>query len=221
MTEMKNICATLALTAASLLPGIAMAIEEPAYEVLSESPDYQLRRYAPLVVAEMDVDGSFEGAGNDAFRPLAAFINGANTGAVKIGMTAPVTQRRGTENETARESSSTGEKIGMTAPVTQRVTAEGRYVVQFIMPTRYTLDTVPRPTDDRIRLRSEPGRVVAVHRYSGTWSEERYRDRLSALESAIARDGLQVTGDPVWARFNSPFALWFLRRNEIWIPVEG
>ena len=185
----------------------AMALEEPDYDVLRRAADYEVRRYPPYVVAELTVTGSFEGAGSRAFRPLAAFISGANVGSTEISMTAPVTQRR-------------GEKIGMTAPVTQRPSREGEYVVQFVMPSRYSLETVPRPTDERIRLREEPEQVVAVHSYSGTWSEERYREREARLREAVARDGLRPAGDPVWARFDSPFKLWFLRRNEIWLPLD-
>ncbi len=192
-----------------LLPSSpAVAYEEPVYEILAEADGYEVRRYAPYVVAELVVEGSFEKAGNRAFRPLAAFISGDNTAAAEIAMTAPVTQRGG------------GEKIEMTAPVTQSGTDEGAYAIRFVMPARYTLDTVPRPTDARIRLREEPGKVVAVHRYSGTWSEERYRERLARLRDAVARDGLEAAGEPVWSRFDSPFRLWFLRRNEIWLPVE-
>ncbi len=189
-----------------------MAIEEPAYEVLETEPEYEVRRYAPIVVAELKLDGTFEDVGNDAFRSLAAFINGANEGSAKIDMTAPVTQQRGEEP---------GEKISMTAPVTQEATSDGKYAIRFVMPSSYTIDSVPRPSDERIRIREEPGRVVAVHRYSGTWSERRYRDRLEKLRAALERDGLTLApgAEPVWARFNSPFALWFLRRNEIWLPL--
>jgi hypothetical protein len=189
-----------------------MAIEEPSYQVLTEADGYEVRRYPPYVVAELRVAGaSFEQAGNEAFRPLADFVFGDNTEAEEIGMTAPVTQRSG---------DGPGERIGMTAPVTQRSAGDGSYVIQFVMPSRYTLETVPRPNDPRIRLRREPEQVVAVLRYSGWWSEARYRDRLDRLRAALERDGLAVTGDPVWARFNSPFQLWFLRRNEIWLPVD-
>lgn len=193
-----------------LWAGAAMAIEEPSYDVLADRADYEVRRYPAHLVAELRVRSSFGRAGNEAFRPLADFISGANVGATKIGMTAPVTQRSAGER---------GEKIGMTAPVTQSSSGDGEYAVQFAMPSRYTLDTLPKPTDERIQLREEPARVVAVHRYSGTWSEQRYREREARLRAALARDGLSVTGEPVWARFDPPFQLWFLRRNEIWLPI--
>lgn len=182
-----------------------MAYEEPAYEVVRAAEDYEIRRYAPQLAAETDVVGDFDGAGNQAFRILAAYIFGENTARASIEMTAPVTQQR-------------SEKIEMTAPVIMQ-SASGRYTYQFILPARFTLATAPTPTDARVRLRELPARTFAVYRYSGGWSEERYsafRDRLLA---ALAADGVRPIGAPIFARFNSPFTLWFLRRNEIWVPV--
>lgn len=184
-----------------------MAIDEPAYQVIAREDEYEIRHYPPMVVVEIEVEGSFEKAGNEAFRPLFDFIAGANVGTSQIEMTAPVTQRQ-------------SEKIEMTAPVTQLATGSEKYVVQFVMPEEYSLETVPRPTNEEIRLREEPARTVAVHRYSGTWSETRYRKHLDQLRAALARDHVEVSGDPIWARFNSPFRLWFLRRNEIWLPIS-
>lgn len=193
---------------ALLLPSEVMALEEPPYEVVEKRSDYEIRRYPAYLVAEFEVESSFEDAGNDAFRPLADFIFGDNVDAEDIGMTAPVTQRP-----------DAGEKMEMTLPVTQRPSDRDAYVVQFVMPSRYTLETLPRPTDPRIRIRKEPEKLVAVHRYSGTWSEERYREREARLRAALERDGVRVTGPATWARFNSPWSLWFLRRNEIWLPI--
>lgn len=200
----------LASLAVLLLAGEVMALDEPLFEILSRSSDYEVRRYPAYLVAELEVRESFEEAGNAAFRPLADFIFGANVGAEDIGMTAPVTQRRETG----------GEKIEMTAPVTQRSANGEGYVVQFVMPSRYTLETLPRPIDERIRIREEPEKLIAVHRYSGTWSEERYSKHEARLRAALQRDGITPTGEPTWARFNPPFSLWFLRRNEIWLPID-
>lgn len=182
-----------------------MAVEEPAYTVLRTAENYEIRRYAPQLAAETDVIGDFDGAGNQAFRILAGYIFGDNESRTSIEMTAPVTQQR-------------SEKIEMTAPVIMQG-AGGRYTYQFILPARFTLATAPTPTDARVRLRELPARTLAVYRYSGGWSEERYRAYRDQLLAALAADGLTPTGEPVFARFNSPFTLWFLRRNEIWVPI--
>lgn len=198
-----------------LLAGVnAMAIEEPAYEVVETYPEFELRRYAPYLVAETEVTGSFDNAGNQGFRRLAGYIFGNNQGERKIEMTAPVNQRPADEG---------GQVVEMTAPVTQRALENGasrRFEIAFVMPKRFTLETLPRPTDPSITLREVPERLLAVRRYSGRWTERNYRENERALLSAVRAAGLTPVSVPVYARYNSPFSLWFLRRNEVMVEVE-
>jgi hypothetical protein len=184
----------------------AMAIEEPTYQVVASHPDYELRAYAPYIVAEVEVTGTQASAGNAGFRLLAAYIFGENRSRESIAMTAPVTTAR-------------SEKIAMTAPVIERAAGAGKYVVQFTMPAGYTLASLPEPKDRRVQLREVAARRIAVRRYSGGWSVSRYQAELRALERALERDALTFRGEPLWARFNSPFSLPFLRRNEIWLEL--
>lgn len=126
-------------------------------------------------------------------------------------MTAPVSQE------------AVGEKIEMTAPVGQQRSGE-KWQISFMMPASYTMQTIPRPVDPKVSLREVPARRMAVIRYSGFWSEEGYSRNKAMLESWIKEKGLETTGDPIWARYNAPFSLWFLRRNEVMIqlvPVSG
>jgi hypothetical protein len=199
-----------------LLGGDAMAIEEPAYDVVRQAPGFELRRYKPQLLAETDVRGRFDQAGGKAFRILADYIFGNNQAAEKIAMTAPVSQRPAEEGE-----SEGGTRIEMTAPVIQRAAdaQSGAFVVSFVMPARFTLYTVPRPNDARVRLREEPGRLMAALRYSGGWGESRYRDHEARLLKAVRAAGLTPIGEPIYARYNSPFSLPFLRRNEVLIEV--
>jgi len=186
----------------------AMAIEEPGYEVVRKADGYELRRYAGYCVAETEVAGSQSDAGNAGFRILAKYIFGANQSQQSIAMTAPVVQAR-------------SETIEMTAPVTQQPgAAPGTYVVQFTMPSKYSLQMLPKPNDARVRLRQLPDRLVAVRAYGGGWSLARYDAELSALREAMRRDGLVAIGAPQWARYNSPFSLPFMRRNEIWLEID-
>jgi hypothetical protein len=184
-----------------------MAIEEPDFSVKSKAANYEIRSYGPVLVAETNVEADFENAGNQSFRILANYIFGANQAKTKIAMTAPVTQE------------SKSEKIEMTAPVTQSKGSAG-FVVQFTMPKKYTMETIPRPNDSRVSLRQLPAREVAVYTYSGSWSESRYNKMLAAFKEELKSDGVVTAGEPVLARYNSPFQLWFLRRNEIWIEVK-
>ena len=115
--------------------------------------------------------------------------------------------------------SSKKEKIKMTAPVTQSKDSSG-FLVQFTMPKPYTLDTLPIPNDSRVKLREMPAKRVAVFSYSGSWSESRYQEKLGEFKEALKTDSLHTVGEPTLARFNSPFQLWFLRRNEIWLETS-
>jgi hypothetical protein len=184
----------------------AMATEEAPYTVLKTDGMFELREYAPQVLAEIIVDGDLEGAGNKAFRPLFRYISGDNKARSTIAMTAPVSQEQ------------QGEKISMTAPVSQH-RVQGKWAVSFMMPASYTMATLPIPDDPNIRLRPVPARQVAAVRYSGFWSEEKYLLHKEKLEKWITDNRFTASGEPVWARYNPPFTLWFMRRNEILIPV--
>lgn len=196
--------------------GKAMAIEEPAYETVRQGPVFELRRYRPFLLAETQVSGDFDAVGGQAFRILADYIFGNNQDRESIPMTAPVSQRPAGNAE-----SGAGTRIEMTAPVSQRLVDPTRnaYVISFVMPARFTLATLPRPNDPRVTLREEPARLMAVLRYSGSWAETRYREHETRLLEAIRTAGLTPVGEPVYARYNSPFALPFMRRNEVMVEV--
>ena len=192
---------------AALLPAVVSAVEEAEYRVLLEDGPFELREYAPSIVAETAVDANFEDAGNRAFRTLFRYIDGNNVAQKEIAMTAPVSQEPSSE------------KIAMTSPVEQRASESG-WVVSFMMPSSYTMETIPQPSDPAVRLRAIPAYRAAAIRYSGFWSEARYREHLQELTAWIERQGLETAGDPVWARYDPPFKPWFMRRNEILIPVR-
>ena len=186
----------------------AMAIEEAAYKVVQKDSPFELRDYAPHILAETVVDGTLENAGNTAFSPLFRYISGANKSRGKVAMTAPVSQEQAAE------------KIPMTAPVGQQ-RVQNKWAISFMMPAGSTLESLPVPTNPQVTLRQVPARRMAAVRYSGTWSEKRYLEHLQELEAWLQKKGLIKTGDPVWARYNPPFTPWFMRRNEILIPVKG
>jgi effector-binding domain-containing protein len=192
----------------------AQAIEQPRYQVERSLEDrsIEVRRYEPYLVAEVVVPGPAEQAGNQGFALLGAYIFGRNQGDRKIAMTAPVTQA-------AQSAPST--KIEMTAPVAQRpVEAGAGFTVQFMMPSSYTLDTLPLPVDARVRLKEVPAMRIVAITYSGTWSQANYQEHLDRLKDAVAKAGLQVEGEPVYARYDAPFMPWFMRRNEIWFALK-
>ena len=185
----------------------ALAIEKAKYTVLEKENDFEIRQYDIQIVAETYVDGDLEEVGNEGFRRLYAYISGENTKKQSISMTAPVSQETGSE------------KIAMTAPVKQEK-KDNQWRITFLMPSEYSLETLPEPDDRRVKLAQEPGRLMAAVKYSGTWSEEGYEENKALLEDYIQKRGLVKAGEPVWARYDPPFMPWFLRRNEVLIPIE-
>ena len=178
---------------------------EQAYRLELHADAYDIRVYQPYLVAEVIVPGPAESASSDGFRMLAAYIFGANSGSQRLEMTAPVTQ--------------TPVTLPMTVPVTQSRT-DGGFCVRFVMPAGYTLATLPVPNDPHVKLRDVPAQRVAVLRYSGRWTEENYAEHLAELRASLTAAGLNSHGAPILARYNAPYVLPFLRRNEVWLSLD-
>lgn len=195
-----------ALAFGLIYPCLVMAVSEPKYSVEVQADHYEIRSYAATIVAETVVDGSFEEAGNKGFRILADYIFGNNTSKSKMAMTAPVSQQ------------ASSEKIAMTAPVSQS-REQGGYLIQFTMPEPFTMETLPEPNNPQVHLRLIKPRKIAVYSYSGSWGQGRFEEKLSEFKTALQKDNIKTVGEPIFARFNSPFQMWFLRRNEIWLEI--
>lgn len=202
------LCVMFSAALVALGPVDAMAAEEASYEVLKQDGKFEVRQYAGHILAETVVEGNLEDAGSKAFNRLFGYISGENKMQDKVAMTAPVSQQPA------------GEKIAMTSPVGQQRDGEN-WAVSFMMPEAYSMETLPEPNDPLIVLRQVPPRTMAAVRYSGFWSEKNYQKHKAELEEWMAGEGLIIAGDPVWARYNAPFTPWFLRRNEILVPVEA
>jgi hypothetical protein len=181
--------------------------EKQAYDVVRSYGEFELRRYAPYVVAEVTVQAPFEDAGNIAFRTLLRYISGQNRSATKVAMTAPVLQQP-------------SERIAMTAPVQQRETAEGEFAVAFVLPSSFTLESAPVPTSPDVRLSQRPGVLAAARRYRGGWSRGAFERHREELEHAVRAAGLVPVGAATWARYDPPFMPSFLRRNEVVLEVS-
>lgn len=208
-----NVAKTIVYVILSLLPiclcsCATVGIEKAKYTILEKDGPFEIRLYQPQIVAETIVESDFANAGNIAFRRLFNYISGNNRKKESIAMTAPVNQE-----------SNPGQKIAMTAPVNQQK-SQDNYVVSFLMPSKYTRQTLPEPVDPNIRIREIPSQTIAAIRYSGSWSIKRYEAKKALLEQFISKRGLQITGEAIFARYDPPFQIWFLRRNEVLFPVQ-
>ena len=185
------------------------AYDEPEYLLVESTGDFEVREYAPMLVAEVIVHGSYKDAGNRAFRKLFDYISGNNQSQQEISMTIPVNQQK-----------IESERIEMTTPVTQTQESEGKYRISFVMPSRFNESSIPLPTNPEIQIRSNPARTMAVKKFSGSWSEKNFQKNETMLWQMIQDNNWEILAEPVYARYNSPFSLWFLRRNEIMIEVR-
>jgi hypothetical protein len=185
----------------------AMAIEQPKYDLKLKDGDFEIRRYAPYIVAEVVVNGDQGQAVQSGFRKLAGYIFGGNAGRTSIAMTAPVAQ------------TPEGENIAMTSPVTQAPVSQGRWTVQFMMPAAYTLDKLPKPNDPDIHFRSEPAREMAALRFSGVARERSYREKTDILKRWLAAKKLTAIGSAVLAQYDPPWTPWFMRHNEVLLEI--
>lgn len=197
---------TLALTLA-LFSVMTHATEEPSHAVIQADGKIELRQYDVMLVAEVQVDGSMGEASSKGFRALADFIFGNNASAEKIAMTAPVSRERSS-------------KIDMTAPVTREQTGDDTWTVSFVMPEKWTIETLPRPNNPAVTIREEPGKLMATIQFSGLGRMESHLRNQQKLEAWIAQNGFVAIGQPLYAGYDAPWVLPFLRRNEVMIPVE-
>lgn len=183
----------------------AAAVEEPAFEVVETDGGVELRRYAPLMVAETVAAGEFTDAGNAAFRVLFDYISGANDAGTKIAMTAPVVQQPALDPASS---------VSVTEP------AEEGWRIGFVVPAGFGRETVPGPADPRVSIREVPERLIVAVRFTGRWTAERFERHQRLAEAWSGDHGYEIAGAAVWARYDPPFVPWFMRRNEVLLPVR-
>lgn len=207
--------------AALLIGTNAMAVEESKFEIVVQEANFEVRQYAAFMVAETWVDGDMDAASGKGFRRIVDYIFGNNTASQpaassNIAMTAPVTIQP--ERQTAT--------LAMTAPVAIEPASGGlemggaqRWRVHFVMPSQYSMATLPTPNNDAVTLREVPAKRVAVARYSGFNTEGRIQEETDALVAWMQTRQLMGAGPAQLARYDPPWVLPLWRRNEIHIDI--
>ncbi len=181
-------------------------VETPNYEVVTAESNIEVRRYDPMIIAEVQINGPREGSIGDGFRLLADYLFGNNIVQQDIAMTAPVQQQEST-------------KIAMTAPVQQQQ-EDDAWQVSFVMPSEYSMDTLPTPVNDRVTLKEVPAKQFVVITFSGTNSDQNVKEHEEKLMEYIQSQNLSVTGSPKYAFYNPPWTLPPMRRNEVMIEIQ-
>lgn len=209
-THVLFIIAGIVITAAVVAGPMASNVEQAKYTVAEthgtpKNGTIEIRDYAPMIVAEALVKGERKEAINEGFGIIADYIFGNNTARQDVAMTAPVMQQ-------------TSETIAMTAPVMQQAEG-GMWVVRFVMPAEYSMESLPKPTNDAVTLKTLEARRFAVIRFSGTAGQERIGAHEDALRAFMEAKGLKAGSEPVYAFFNPPWTLPFLRRNEVMVEI--
>jgi len=192
---------------AALAGNIMSNVEQPDYKLVTSEENIEIRDYPPMIVAEVEVSGERKQAINEGFKILADYIFGNNTSNQKMEMTAPVT------NEL-------GEKMDMTAPVLQELHMD-KWKVRFVMPKKYSFETLPKPNSKDVILIRLPARRFAVIRFSGLANNENIKLHTEELEAYIVAEKLKPIGQAVLAFYNPPWTIPFLRRNEVMIEVDS
>jgi|TARA_B110000438_G_scaffold225940_1_gene220080 hypothetical protein len=180
---------------------IMSRVETPAYEVIKSQGKIEIRQFGPMIIAEVQVQGERADAISKGFRLLADYIFGNNTTRQNIAMTAPVQQRESTQ-------------IAMTAPIQQHSTKDS-WLVSFVMPSEYSMESLPEPKNDRVTLKKIPSQQFIVITFSGTSSDENVREHEEELIEFTKANNISVTGRSKYAFYNPPWTLPLLRRNEV------
>jgi DNA gyrase inhibitor GyrI len=196
----------IVILAAVLWGPLMSNVEQAKYNVIETHGSIEIREYAPMIVAEVSVSGDREKAISAGFRLIADYIFGNNISSQKVAMTAPVIQQP-------------TEKIAMTAPVTQQGSKED-WVVRFVMPSSYTMQSLPKPNNPEVNLKEITGKQFAVIRFSGLAKLKSLQKHTKELKAFIQAQNLQAVSEATYAFFNPPWTLPFLRRNEVMIEIN-
>ena len=214
-------------------------IDQPKFTVLDQNQNYEIRQYDPYIIAQTQVQGDYRQAASLGFRILADYIFGNNTTQSQVKMTAPVNivdsesidmtapvkiKESTTIQMTAPVGIKESENIQMTAPVTISQSTDGSkqkdYTVSFVMPFNYTLQTLPKPNNPQVEIKTQPARKVAALKFSWYAGPKRVEAKKQELLNSLSQDGVATKGTPEYAGYDAPLSAPWLRRNEILIDIE-
>ena len=167
-------------------------LETPEYELIKKSGSFEIRKYAPMVMARTQVSSDYNEATSRGFSRIANYIFGGNDGSVEIAMTAPVI---------------TGSPVD----------ANGTYEIAFVMPKAYDKIKLPKPNSPNVEIVDRELDSVATISFGGWATASRAKKFQKKLDNWISQQGLKKIGHFMVAQYNSPWVLPPFRHNEIMV----
>ncbi len=167
--------------------------EKLGYQVIEDLSGFEIRLYSPHILVSTSESGSMSSAGTQAFRRLANYIFGGNNSGRSIAMTAPVLQ----------------------AP------KETGFITSFVMPASMAMDQMPSTSDQSLTFSEQPGGKFAAVSFSGLANQALFDSKAKWLSAKLSAMGVEAAGPAIFARYDGPWTPFFLRHNEVLIPLQG
>ncbi|MAV18198.1 MAG: SOUL family heme-binding protein [Candidatus Micropelagos sp.] len=171
--------------------------EQPSYKVILEQDKFSIRDYSEVIVVETEVVASRRDATSEAFRKLFRYISGNNEANLEISMTSPVAQTLTNQDGEIGEN----------------------WAVRFFLPRSLSEENIPKPSETGVAVVKLKAQKYGSVSFKGTQNDKKVSENLAKLEAFIAENDYEVSGPPVYAFYDPPFIPWFLRDNEILLPV--
>jgi effector-binding domain-containing protein len=179
---------TRALIVLLILNTNIMANEQPDYTVIKKDNGFEIRQYTNFLTATVETEGERDDAIGKGFRILFKYISGEN------------------KNK---------ESISMTVPVMQKSSGNNKWSISFVVPKKFNLQNVPQPDNQSVKIKNNPDLKVIVITFSGLFSNENIKENEAKIRNYIKEKGLKIEEPAIYAGYNSPWTLWFLKRNEV------
>lgn len=160
--------------------------EQYSYIVLKDFDSFEVRKYESAVFARTRIDAeTYRSGSGNGFRTLASYIFGGNE---------------------------RNESIAMTSPVA--MSWDDGMVMEFMMPSQYSLDNLPAPNRPDIELYEKPSVVMAGLSFGGYASDQKIQEKIEELKSYLEKENISHTGHFQYFGYNPPYQM-INRRNDI------
>tara|TARA_B100000029_G_scaffold492388_1_gene553634 strand:- start:385 stop:951 length:567 start_codon:yes stop_codon:yes gene_type:complete len=166
--------------------------KEPEFTLVSKDSNIEIREYSKYVVAKTSRSVNDEKNENNMFRTLASYIFGDNHDDAKIPMTAPVTTFK---------DNNTSEMI-------------------FYMLDADSIDDLPYTDVEGIDFDIFTLGKCATVSFSWFTSDKRVKKYESQLKDYLKKNNITTNGPFMLNRYDPPWKLPFLRRNEIIVRID-